>query len=765
MSDADSRCIRTETMTPRAAVDTDARTGEVANVELTVGGMACGACAARVERTLRGHDGVVDAGVNFATARARVAFDPGLTGSDTLVSLISSLGYEAAPVAPDAPPEVLPAEQHGRWEWLVRAALAWILTLPIVAVPALRSGRAGQSLALTLGAAVLFGCGWPFLRGAVTAGRHRQATMDTLVTSAMLAAFASALWHVLTSPAPAAHHHAGDAGHVLAHLQAVTVVVSTLLVGRGLEGRARRRAFSAISRLLALEAREASVVVGATEVVVPARQVGVGDIVRVRPGERIPVDGSVVAGASAVDESMLTGEPVPIEKTVGDRVVGGTVNFNGTFDVQAAAVGADTVLAGIVRLVEQAQSRKAPVQRLADRLAGVLVPMVLGVAALTLAGWSLAGDASGGIMAAVAVLVVACPCSLGLATPAAVLVGTGRGAGLGVLVKGGEVLEQAHAVDTVVLDKTGTLTEGRMSVAVVLTAAGGLAPGALLALAASAENGSEHPVARAIVEEARRREVPVVAPDGFQAVPGGGVTSKVDGLDVAVGNPRWIEGLGYSIPADVSDAIAASEADGRTVVVVGRRGSVEGAVALADAPRPGAATAVQALRRRGLRVLVVSGDNARAVAALARQAGIDEVVAEAAPATKVDVIEQLRRDGRVVAFVGDGVNDAPALAAAHVGIAVAAGTDVAVESAGMVLMRSDPRAVATALALSHRTFRTIRQNLGWAFGYNLVAIPLAAAGVLSPAACGVSMAVSSVGVMANSLRLARFNPPPEEVSR
>jgi Cu+-exporting ATPase len=727
----------------------------VVSVELTVGGMSCGACVARVERALRKHDGVIDAGVNFATARARVAFDAGATGSENLIGVISSLGYEAALIPDDTPPEVLTSEEQGG-RWLLRAGLAWLLTLPIVAVPALRSGRPGQVVALLLGAGVLFGCGWPFLRGAVAAARHRQATMDTLVTSAILAAFASALWHVLTASG-SAHHHPADADHVLTHLQAVTVVVSTLLVGRGLERRARRRAFSAISGLLALEAREASVVVGDTEVVIPTRRVVVGDVVRIRPGEKVPVDGVVVAGSSAVDESMLTGEPLPLEKTAGDSVVGGTINSYGLLDARATAVGSDTVLAGIVRLVEQAQSRKAPVQRLADRLAGVLVPMVLIVAAVTLAAWSLAGDGSAGVMAAVAVLVVACPCSLGLATPAAVLVGTGRGAGLGVLVKGGEVLERAHAVDTVVLDKTGTLTEGRMTVAAVLPSAGRTAE-AVLALAASAENGSEHPVARAIVDEAHRWSLPVMAPEQFRAIPGGGVTSVLEGVEVLVGNPRWIRSRGQVISPDLSAAIDGAEAEGRTVVVVGRAGTAVGAVALADAPRPGTAAAVTALRAHGLRVLVVSGDNRRAVASLARQAGIDEVVAEAAPATKVDVVEQLRKDGHVVAFVGDGVNDAPALAAADVGIAVAAGTDVAVESAGMVLMRSDPGAVATALGLSRRTFRTIRQNLGWAFAYNLAAIPLAAAGVLSPAACGVSMAVSSVGVMANSLRLARFNP-------
>ncbi len=744
-------------MTTRADIDTAPLSAELTGLELTIGGMACAACAARVERALQRHAGVRDAGVNFATSRARVAFDPGITQSQSLMGLISSLGYEAAPVVHHAPSEEMAGERQDPGRWLARAGLAWILTLPILTVPALRSDRPGQIVALLLGAGVLFGCGWPFLRGAVTAARHRQATMDTLVASAVLAAFASAVWHWATAPAAAAHHDGGGSGHVLVHLQAVTVVVATLLIGRGLESRARRRAFSAISRLLALEAREASVVVGDTEVVVPIGQVAVGDVVRIRPGEKVPVDGVVVAGASAVDESMLTGEPVPIEKTVGETVVGGTLNSYGMLDARASAVGADTVLAGIVRLVEDAQSRKAPVQRLADRLAGLLVPMVLVVAAVTLAAWSLGGNASAGVMAAVAVLVVACPCSLGLATPAAVLVGTGRGAGLGVLVKGGEVLERAYAVDTVVLDKTGTLTEGRMTVAAVLPA-GGRTADAVLGLAASAENGSGHPVARAIADEAKRRDLPVVTAEQFRAVPGGGVTSQVGGIETVVGNPPWIQDLGHTIPGDLAAAIRAEEARGRTVVVIGHGGMVAGALSLADTARPGAAAAVSELRRQGLRVLVASGDNPRAVAALARQAGIEETVAEATPAMKVEVVERLQREGRVVAFVGDGVNDAPALATADVGIAIAAGTDVAVESAGMVLMRSDPGAVVTALALSRRTFRTIRQNLGWAFGYNLAAIPLAAAGVLSPTACGVSMALSSVGVMANSLRLARFNP-------
>jgi heavy metal translocating P-type ATPase len=748
--------------------------GSPATIELAVSGMACGACAARVEKALRGHAGVVDAGVNFATGRARVAFRPGETAADDLGTLVEALGYQCAPVWPDAAlaaPTPADGAGHAGRAWFVRAAVAWPLALALVAAPAFRDGRGGQAAALAVAGAVFFGCGLPFLRGAAVALRHRTATMDTLVASAVVAAFGAGVFHFLADPDGVgsgadglAHHlgtgagHAHPAGH--AHLSGVAVVVATLLVGRGLEAVARRRALAAVGRLLALGAREASVVVGDTEVTIPAGQVAVGDVVRVRPGETIPVDGVVVAGGSAVDESMLTGESLPVEKTAGDRVTGATLICEGALDVRATAVGRDTVLAGIVRLVEDAQSRKAPVQRLADRLAGRLVPAVLAVAALTFAAWSWIGhDPAAGLMAAVAVLVVACPCSLGLATPAAVLVGTGRGAALGVLIKGGEVLEAARAVDTVVLDKTGTLTEGRMRVAGISAGAGEDAA-RLLAVTAAAESGSEHPVARAIVAEARRSGLDLPAASGFRSVPGGGVTATVEGIEVTAGNPRWVAVQGLTLPGapDLAAAVAAAEGAGRTVVVVGWDGAVRGVVALADTLRPGAAAAVDELRRAGHRVLLVSGDNPRAVETAAREAGIDEVVAGAGPADKIGVVSRLQAAGRVVAVVGDGVNDAPALVGADLGIAVGAGTDVAVGSAGMVLMRSDPAAVATALALSRRTFRTIRQNLGWAFGYNLCAIPLAAAGVLSPAACGVTMALSSVGVLGNSLRLARFRP-------
>ena len=755
---------------PGGAVDAPTVAGPIESVQLTISGMACGACAARVEKALRVHPGVVDAGVNFATSRARVAFRAGQTGAADLGGLVESLGYRCSPVEPDAAlaAPVAEAAEAGP-DWFLRAVIAWPLALALVAVPDLRVSRAGQAAALVAAAVVLFGCGFPFLRGAAVPLRHRTATMDTLIASAVVAAFGAGIWHFLADPGGAAtgadgldhlgHHLSGghpvSAGH--AHLSGVAVVVATLLVGRGLEAAARRRALSAVGRLLDLAAREASVVVGDTEIIIPAEQVHVGDVVRVRPGGTVPVDGVVVAGGSAVDESMLTGESRPVEKAEGDMVTGATVNCEGTLDVRATAVGRDTVLAGIVRLVEDAQSRKAPVQRLADRLAGRLVPAVLGVALVTFAAWSSIGhDPAAGLMAAVAVLVVACPCALGLATPAAVLVGTGRGAALGVLIKGGEVLEAAHAVDTVVLDKTGTLTEGRMIVT-GLTAGAGETTARVLAFTAAAESASEHPVAKAIVAEARRAELDLPAATEFRAVPGGGVVATVEGVEVLAGHPRWVEARGLALSGLVS-AVATAEAAGRTVVVAGWDGAARAVFGLADTLRPTAAAAVGELRRSGRRVLLVSGDNAPAVEAAAREAGIDEVVAGATPAEKIEVVAGLQAAGRVVAVVGDGVNDAPALVGADLGIAVGGGTDVALGSAGMVLMRSDPVAVATALALSRRTFRTIRQNLGWAFGYNLVAIPLAAFGVLSPAACGAAMALSSVAVLGNSLRLARFTP-------
>ncbi|MGH8971760.1 MAG: heavy metal translocating P-type ATPase [Acidimicrobiia bacterium] len=725
----------------------------VDDVELTVEGMTCGACSARIEKALRRHAGVVDAAVNFATGRARVAFDGAATTGAALAEVVTALGYPAAPLAPEAVPEP-PAPRQEWKDWLFRAAVAWPLSVTLVALPALRTSRAGQLAAMVIATAVIFGCGWPFLRGAAAAARHRTGTMDTLVATAMLAAFASAVWHLVTGPAPG--HH-GLVVHVSGHLQAVSIVVATLLVGRGLEARARQRTFGAIARLFALGARHASVVLGEAEVQVPVGYVRVGDVVRVRPGEKIPVDGVVLTGASAVDESMLTGESLPVEKTAGDAVVGATLNCAGTLDVRVKAVGADTVLAGIIRLVEQAQSAKAPVQRLADRLAGALVPVVLGVAAVTVCAWALLGhDAGAGLMAGMAVLVVACPCSLGLATPAAVLVGTGRGAAMGVLVKGGEVLEHAWTVDTVVLDKTGTLTEGRMSV-VGVTPAPGQTEESVLALAAAVETGSEHPIARAVVDHARRRHVEPPAAALFCATAGGGVEAVVGGEPVAVGSPRWLGGANVDLPASLAEAVDAAEEAGCTVVVVSRAGRALGALSLTDTLRPGVAEAVASLRRHGMQVLLVSGDNPRAVAAVAREAGIDDAIPGATPADKVEIVAGLKAAGRVVAVVGDGVNDAPALAAGDVGIAIGTGTDVAVESAGMVLMRSDPAAVGSALALSRRTFRTIRQNLVWAFAYNVITIPLAATGVLSPAACGISMALSSVGVLGNSLRLARFS--------
>ncbi|HYH48978.1 MAG TPA: copper-translocating P-type ATPase, partial [Acidimicrobiia bacterium] len=508
--------------------------------------------------------------------------------------------------------------------------------------------------------------------------------------------------------------------------------------------------------LLELGAKEARLVVGGEERMVPIEQVRLGDVFRVRPGEKIPVDGIVVDGASAVDESMLTGESVPVDKVPGDGVVGATLNAHGVLTVRATAVGADTALAQIVRLVEEAQGTKAPVQRLADRIAGVFVPVVLALALLTLAGWALAGEPGEGLVAAVAVLIIACPCALGLATPTAIMVGTGRGAAMGILIKGGEVLERSKRIDTVVFDKTGTLTMGRMSLTDVVPAAG-VSPDELLRRAAAVEAGSEHPVGRAVVERAEADRLGPLEPvREFAGVAGHGVRGTVDGLSVVVGRRALLADAGMTIPPEIEAETARLEAGGKTAVLAGWNGAARGVLAVADTVKPNAAAVVAELRHMGIECVMITGDNRPTAAAIAAQVGIDRVVAEVLPQDKVSEVRRFQADGRVVAMVGDGINDAPALVQADLGIAIGSGTDVAIESSDITLLSADLEGVPTAIRLSRRTFRTILQNLGWAFGYNVAAIPLAVGGALNPVIAGAAMAFSSVSVVTNSLRLARF---------
>ncbi|MCX4847934.1 cation-translocating P-type ATPase [Streptomyces sp. NBC_00893] len=786
-----------------STAEAEARTAEDSTAELTIGGMTCASCAARVEKKLNRMDGVT-ATVNYATEKARVAFGPG-TGLADLIATVEKTGYTAqpvrrpeppAPTPPPTPPQVTatagahaddraahrtdanddagtgtgaseqqdadPALASLRQRLIVSAVLAAPVVL-LAMVPALQFDN-WQWLSLTLAAPVVVWGGLPFHRATWTNLRHGAATMDTLVSIGALAAFGWSLWALFLGDAGMTGMRHGfdftvsrDGASSTIYLEVAAGVVTFILLGRHLEARSKRKAGSALRALMHLGARDVCVLRDGTEVRVPVARLSVGDRFVVRPGEKIATDGIVVEGASAVDASMLTGESVPVEAGVGDSVTGATVNTSGRLVVEATRVGADTQLARMAKLVEDAQNGKAEVQRLADRISAVFVPVVLLIALVTLVAWLLVtDDATAAFTAAVAVLIIACPCALGLATPTALMVGTGRGAQLGILIKGPEVLETTRRVDTIVLDKTGTVTTGRMTLLDVHTAEN-TDETDVLRLAGALEHSSEHPIAQAVAAGAAERTgAPLPTPEDFTNIAGLGVQGVVEGHAVLVGREQLLADAGIDVPEALSGAVAGAAAEGRTAVMVAWDGKAHGVLAVADRIKDSSAEAVAEFRALGLHPVLLTGDNRAVAEAVARAVGIDEVHAEVLPEEKVHVIEELRARGRSVAMVGDGVNDAAALATADLGLAMGTGTDAAIEASDLTLVRGDLKVAVDAIRLSRRTLTTIKGNLFWAFGYNTAALPLAAFGLLNPMIAGAAMAFSSVFVVTNSLRLRTF---------
>ncbi|NJD28655.1 MAG: copper-translocating P-type ATPase [Chloroflexi bacterium] len=782
-------------------------------IRIPVEGMTCASCVNRIERYLRKTEGVVEANVNLATETATIRFDPAVVDLEGLRAAVEAAGYEAridraeatgadalggqaatveigyaarppvlatrSAAAETSPAEAAPAEASFQERHLAdtrrRLIVAAILTLPLLGglaamtvAPFLPTILADPWLQLAVATPVQFYAGWPFYKGAWKVLRHRSTDMNTLVTVGTSAAYVYSLAAILF---PDFFRAAGVvSGEALPlYFDTAAVIITLILLGRFLEARARTHTSDAIKQLIGLQPRTARLVRDGREIDLPIEAVVVGDIVLVRPGEKVPVDGRVVEGRSAVDESMVTGEPIPATKALGDEGIGGTLNTSGSFRFEATRGGRDTVLAQIVRLVQDAQGSKAPIQRLADAVTSWFVPAVLAVAALTFVAWLAFGPQPAfnlALLNTVAVLIIACPCALGLATPTSIIVGTGKGAQHGVLFRNAEALERLHQVGAVVLDKTGTLTEGKPRVTDVVLADGASDEAAVLRLVAAAEAGSEHPLGEAIVRFARdERGLSVPPADDFDAVAGQGGRATGDGRAVLIGRPGFLADRGV----DASGLAAAAEelaAAGKTPVFVALDGRAAAVIAIADTLKAGSAAAVAELHRLGLQVVMLTGDNEVTARAIARQAGVDRVLADVRPDEKAAQVRKLQAEGRLVAMVGDGINDAPALAQADVGVAIGTGTDVAIESAAVTLMSGDLRALVTAFALSRATMRNIRQNLFWAFAYNVALVPLAAGALypafgvlLDPMFAAAAMALSSVTVVSNALRLRRFRPP------
>lgn len=743
---------------------------ETTQLSLDIGGMTCASCANRIEKKLNRLPGV-EASVNYATEQARVLLPAGLSVAEVIAE-VEKTGYSATEPAPPAAPaaagEADTAGVDPEYERLrTRLIGAILLSVPVIVVSMVPAWQFTfwQWAALTLTAPVVTWAAWPFHRAAWINLRHGAATMDTLISIGTSAAFLWSLYALFLG-------HAGEAGMTHAfslrvapsdgagniYLEVAAGVTMFVLAGRTFEQRAKRQAGAALRALMALGAKDVAVLRDGVERRVPVEELAVGDTFVVRPGEQIATDGLVVDGASAVDASMITGESVPVEVAVGDRVVGATVNASGRLLVEATRVGQDTQLAQMARLVEEAQSGKAEAQRLADRISGIFVPIVLVIAAGTLAAWLLLGfPAAAAFTAAVAVLIIACPCALGLATPTALLVGTGRGAQLGILIRGPEVLESTRRVDTIVLDKTGTVTSGRMALATAW-ALPGTERAELLRLGGGLEHASEHPIARAIADGAAAEGAELPEAEGFRNEAGRGVTGVVAGHAVLVGSERLLADWSVVVPAQLAVAKAAAEQRGETAVLVAWDGAARGMLSVSDTVKPSSARAITELRALGLTPILLTGDHRTVAEQVAERVGIAEVIAEVLPEEKARVIARLQAEGHVVAMVGDGVNDAAALAQADLGLAMGTGTDAAIAAADLTLVRGDLMQAVDAIRLSRRTLGTIKGNLFWAFAYNTAAIPLAALGLLNPMLAGAAMAFSSVFVVGNSLRLRGFRP-------
>ncbi|MFD5502722.1 heavy metal translocating P-type ATPase [Streptomyces sp. NPDC127061] len=752
-----------------ATTGTGTATGTAAEVELAIGGMTCASCAARIEKKLNRMDGV-EATVNYATEKAKVSYRGEDISVQDLIATVEKTGYTAHEPAPpvhtteEGAPEAAEADELRPLRQRLLTAVA--LAVPVIAmsmVPALQFDY-WQWLSLTLTAPVVTYAAWPFHKAAFTNARHGAATMDTLISVGTTAAFLWSLWALffgtagmvgMTHPFELTIGRSDGAGNI--YLEAAAGVTAFILAGRYFEARSKRKAGAALKALLELGAKEVTVLRDGHEVTVPTAELQVGDRFLVRPGEKIATDGTVVEGASAVDASMLTGESVPVEVGVGDSVTGATLNAGGRLVVEATRIGADTQLARMAKLVEDAQNGKAAAQRLADRISAVFVPVVIALALGTLGFWlGNGGGLTAAFTAAVAVLIIACPCALGLATPTALMVGTGRGAQLGILIKGPEVLETTRRVDTIVLDKTGTVTTGRMTLLDIHTA-DNTTETDVLRLAGALEHSSEHPIAQAVAAGATERTgAPLPTPEDFTNIAGLGVQGVVEGHAVLVGREQLLAEWEIHLPVELARRKAEAETAGRTAIALAWDGEARAVLEVADAVKDTSAEAIERLRALGLTPILLTGDNRAVAEAVAAEVGIEKVYAEVMPEDKVDVVRRLQAEGRSVAMVGDGVNDAAALAQADLGLAMGTGTDAAIEAGDLTLVRGDLRAAADAIRLSRKTLGTIRTNLFWAFAYNVAALPLAAAGLLNPMIAGAAMAFSSVFVVGNSLRLRGF---------